>query len=101
MVSYKQILMIVLYGIGLGSVCALIYLAGPLISIGGWRPLENPIVRDITILLIGAAFAAVVSFKWSQRNAATAKIAEGIATPDKIGDDTDVLKDKMKVRSPR
>ena len=37
---------IVLAGIGLTSVAALIYLAGPLLSIGGWRPLENRIVRE-------------------------------------------------------
>src|ERR1700730_4184034 len=95
-ISSKDILRIVLVGIGLTSVCALIYLAGPLISIGGWRPFENYIVREIAILVVAAAFASVMAFNWKRRKKATAKIAEGIATPDKVDDDADVLKDKMK-----
>src|SRR5262249_31380146 len=95
-ISSKDILRIVLVGIGLTSVAALIYLAGPLISIGGWRPLENYIVRQIAILVLVAAFASVMAFNLSRRKKATANIAEGIATPDKVGDDADVLKDRMK-----
>jgi len=95
-ISSKEILRIVLAGIGLTSVCALIYLAGPLISIGGWRPLENYIVREIAILLLVAAFASVLAVNWSRRKKATAKIAEGIATADKVEDDAGVLKDRMK-----
>jgi len=95
-ISSKDILRIVLAGIGLTSVCALIYLVGPLISIGGWYPLENYIVREIAILLLVAVFASVMAFNWNRRKKATAKIAEGIATPDKVEDDADVLKDRMK-----
>ncbi|HKD26542.1 MAG TPA: type VI secretion protein IcmF/TssM N-terminal domain-containing protein, partial [Xanthobacteraceae bacterium] len=94
--SSKDILWIVLAGIGLTSVCALVYLAGPLISIGGWRPLESYIVREIVILVLVAAFASVMAFNWNRRKQATAKIVEGIATPDKVEDDADVLKDRMK-----
>jgi type VI secretion system protein ImpL len=95
-ISSKGILRIVLAGIGLTSVCALVYLAGPLISIGGWHPFENYIVRQITILVLVAAFASVMAFNWSRRKKATANIAEGIATPDKVEDDAGVLKDRMK-----
>jgi type VI secretion system protein ImpL len=95
-ISSKDILRIVLAGIGLTSVCALIYLAGPLISIGGWHPLESYIGREIAILVVAGAFASVAGFKWQRRKKATAKIAEGIATPDKVEDDADVLKDRMK-----
>jgi type VI secretion system protein ImpL len=95
-ISSKDILRIVLVGIGLTSVCALVYLAGPLISIGGWHPFESYIVREIAILLLVAAFASVMAFNWNRRKKATAKIAEGIATPDKVEDDADVLKDRMK-----
>src|SRR3984893_1367349 len=96
MISYKDISRIVLYGIGFTSVCALVYLAGPLISIGGWRPLESYIAREITILVLVAVFASVMAVNWPRRKKATAKIAEGIATPDKVDDDADVLKDRMK-----
>src|SRR5579872_5704093 len=96
MVSNKQILSIVLAGIGLTSVAALIYLAGPLVSLGGWHPLENYIVRELAILLLAAIFAAVVSGQYLKRKKASAKLADGIATPDKVEDDSGVLKDRMK-----
>jgi type VI secretion system protein ImpL len=96
MVSKKDILRIALTGIGLTSVAALIYLAGPLLSIGGWHPFQNYIVREMAILLLAALFAAITSAQIFKRKKASAKLAEGIATPDKIEDDTDVLKDRMK-----
>jgi type VI secretion system protein ImpL len=95
-ISLKEVSRIVLYGIGLGSIAALIYFAGPLLSIGGWRPLETRIGREIAILVVGAIFASVVSFQWTRRKKAAAKIAEGIAASDKPEDDTGVLKDRMK-----
>ena len=95
MVSYKQILRIVLAGIGLTSVAALVYLAGPLLSIGGWRPLENRIVREIVVVLLVAIFAAVVSLQIVRRKKASAKIAAGIAE-GAVEDDSAVLSDKMK-----
>jgi type VI secretion system protein ImpL len=96
MVSKKDLLRIVLTGVGLTSVAALIYLAGPLLSIGGWHPLENYIVREMAILFLAAVFAAVVGGQIFKRKKASAKLAEGIATADKIEDDTAVLKDRMK-----
>jgi type VI secretion system protein ImpL len=94
-ISYKDILRICLYGIGFSSIAALIYLAGPLVSIGGYRPLETYIGREIAVLVVGALFASVMSIQWRRRKVATAKIAEGIAA-DKVEDDSGVLKDKMK-----
>ena len=95
MIHYKDISRIVLYGIGFTSVAALVYLAGPLVSIGGYHPFESYIGREIAILVLGAIFAAVMSFHWQRRKKATAKIAEGIAA-EKVEDDSGVLKDKMK-----
>src|ERR1700736_1086950 len=96
MVPNKEILRIVLAGIGLTSVAALIYLAGPLVSIGGWHPLQNYIVREIAVLLLAAVFAAVVSARIVKRKKASAKLADGVATADKLEDDSGVLKDRMK-----
>lgn len=92
----KQIVRILLYGIGLTSVCSLIYLLGPLISIGGWRPLESYVGRELAILAVGGIFASVMAFKWNLRKKSAAQIAANIASSDKIEDDTDVLKDRMK-----
>src|ERR1700732_2404353 len=96
MVPNKEILRIVLAGIGLTSVAALIYLAGPLVSIGGWHPLQNYIVREIAVLLLAAVFAAIVSARIIKRKKASAKLADGVAAPDKLEDDSGVLKDRMK-----
>jgi type VI secretion system protein ImpL len=95
-ISPKEILRIVLFGIGLGSVSALIYLVGPLISIGGHRPLESMIGRQIAILVVGAIFAAIMTMQWQRRKKATAELSKGIADKAKIEDDSSVLKDKMK-----
>ena len=54
----RDIVRIILYGIGLGSLSSLIYFAGPLIAIGDWRPLENPITRDIALVLLIAGAAS-------------------------------------------
>src|SRR5580704_6268429 len=95
MISYKRILNIVLLGVGLSSVSALIYMAGPLISIGGSHPLESYIGREIAILVVAAAFASIMSIQWTRRKKASAKLAEGVAA-DQTVDDSDVLKGKMK-----
>jgi type VI secretion system protein ImpL len=92
----KDVVRIALYGIGLGSIASLIYLAGPLISLGGWRPFETYIGREIAIVVLGAAVAAVMGFQWNRRKKASAEIAQGIAASDKPEDDASVLQDKMK-----
>src|SRR6478609_6530972 len=94
--SFKEVGRIVLYGMGLGSIAALIFLVGPLVSIHGYYPLQTMIGREIAILAVGALFASVMSFQWRRRKKAAAKIAEGIAASDKPEDDSGVLKDKMK-----
>src|SRR5499427_2990795 len=95
-ISSSDILRIVLVGIGLTSVCALVYLAGPLISIGGWRPLESYIVREIVILVLVGVFASVMAVNWRRRKKATAKIAEGVSAAEQKESDEVILKDKMK-----
>jgi type VI secretion system protein ImpL len=95
-IATRDVVRIVLSGIGLSSICALIYFVGPLISIGGHRPLESYVGRELAILVVGALFASVMTFKWNRRKKAAAKLSEGMAAADKIEDDTDVLKDRMK-----
>ena len=59
----KKITQIILYGVGLGSLAAVVYFAGPFIAIGNWHPLENSIVRNIIILLLVAGAAGVRRFQ--------------------------------------
>src|SRR5581483_5478987 len=95
-ISLKEVSRIVLYGIGLSSIAALIYLAGPLVSLGGRHPLETVIGREIAILVVGALFDSVMAFHRQRRKKAAAKSAAGITAADKPTDDTDVLKERMK-----
>jgi type VI secretion system protein ImpL len=91
----KQILRIILYGVGLGSLAAVVYFAGPLIAIGNWHPLENTIVRNIVILLIAAMVAGGIGFSFFRRRKAANQIADGIGGAEQTVNDEPVLKERM------
>jgi type VI secretion system protein ImpL len=92
----KDITRIILYGVGISSLSSLIYLAGPLVDIGGYRPLENYIVREIAIVLLLAAAASFGGFKFYQRRKSAKALAAGVSEAEKKESDEIVLKDKMK-----
>ncbi len=92
----KQITQIILYGVGLGSLAAVVYFAGPFIAIGNWHPLESTIVRSIIILLLIAGAAAVVGFSFFRRRKAGKQIADGISGAEQTVNDEPVLKERMK-----
>ena len=92
----KDILRIVLYGVGLSSLGAVIYLAGPFIAFGDWRPLENHIVRQIAILLLTTIVAGIVGLNLFKRRKGAKEIADGIAAADQPVSDEPVLKERMK-----
>ena len=92
----KDITKIVLYGVGLGSLTALVYFAGPLVAFGDFRPLENYIIRDIVIVLLLAGVASFAGFKLYKRKKGAKELAEGISEEDKKDGDEVVLKDKLK-----
>ena len=87
---------ILLYGLGLGSIAAIVYLAGPLVEIHGWRPLENEIVRAMVIAILIAAVAGFVSFRIWQRKKNAEALADGIAAGGDQENDSDILDDRMK-----
>ena len=92
----KDIMRIVLYGVGLGSLSALVYFAGPLIAFGDYRPLDNYIVREIVILLLFAGAASFGGMQFYKRKKGAKALAEGISEEDKKDSDEVVLKDKLK-----
>jgi len=79
----KKIIQIVLYGIGLGSLAAVIYFAGPFIAIGNWRPLENETVRQIVILLLVAGAAAIAGFGLFRRRKAGSRSPKASVAPNR------------------
>src|SRR5215470_13080108 len=93
----KDILRIVLYGVGLTSLAALVWFAGPLVSIGGYYPLENFVVRQIVILLLVTSVASLGGFKIWNRIKSGQLLARAVSGEDaKDESDAAVLKDKMK-----
>src|SRR5215467_2548629 len=93
----KDILRIVLYGVGLTSLAALVWFAGPLVSIGGYYPLENYIARQIGILLLVTSVGSLGGFKLWKRVKSGQLLAKGVSGEDaKDESDAVVLKDKMK-----
>src|SRR5579871_5460564 len=92
----KQIGRIILVGVGLSSLAAVVYFAGPFIAFGSWHPLENVVIRSIVILLIGAGVAAFAGFSFFHRRKAAKQIAEGVSGSEQTVNDEPVLKERMK-----
>jgi type VI secretion system protein ImpL len=92
----KDISRVILYGVGLGSISAMVYLAGPYVVIGDWRPLENYVIRQIAILVLIAAAASFGGFKLWRRKKSAKALADGIAGKDKPEDDSEELGARMK-----
>ncbi len=92
----KRIIQIVLYGVGLSSLAAVVYFAGPFIAFGSWHPLENAIVRNIIILLLVAGAAAIAGFSFLQRRKGAKQIADGISGAEQAVNDEPVLQERMK-----
>jgi len=92
----KNLLRLALWSAGLASVSMIIWTAGPLIEIGGYRPLENYLIREALILIITAAMAGAAGFHFYRRKKSSEQLAEGIGASAKDESDAVVLKDKMK-----
>ena len=61
----REVSRIVLYGVGLGSICTTVYLVGPYIVIGGYRPFDNYIVTNVVIATDrGMTDACLTAAQW-------------------------------------
>ena len=54
----KNLFRLTLWGAGLASISMMIWTLGPLIDIGGYRPLENYLIREAVVLIVTAALIA-------------------------------------------
>jgi type VI secretion system protein ImpL len=91
----KEVSRIVLYGVGLGSICTTVYLVGPYIVIGGYRPFDNYIVTNVVIAILISAFAGMSGMTFWKRKKRSDALASGIAG-DKVEDDSEELTLRMK-----
>ena len=78
----------------LGSISAIVWLAGPYVAIGGYRPLENDLTREIVIILLTAAVAGIAGFHFWRRRKSAEALAEGIAEGE-TPDDSETLSQRM------
>ncbi|WP_034996129.1 type VI secretion system membrane subunit TssM [Beijerinckia mobilis] len=90
-----DILRIVLYGLGFASISGIVYVAGPFIDIGGWKPLDNAIIRDIVIVLLIATAGAAGGLSFWRRRKKAAALTDGIANDAEGEDDSQVLAGRM------
>ena len=92
----KDIYRIVLYGIGLTSISAMVWLAGPYVVIGDWHPLDNYVIREIVTVVLVAIFISVSSWSIWQRRKKAKALSEGLEGEAKQEDDKEELGLRMK-----
>src|SRR5215211_1560324 len=92
----KDIIRTILYGIGLSSLAALVWFAGPYVAFGDYRPLENYVIRQIVIVVLVAAVASVAGLGFWRRRKRAQALAEGVADGDEAQDDSETLGERMK-----
>src|ERR1700730_7592526 len=86
---------IVLYGIGFSSVASVVYLASPYVIIGGWRPFENYVIREMMVAILVAAAAGSAGWHFWRRKKKTGAIEEGIAKEEAGEDGSAVLVEQL------
>ena len=74
---------------------AVVWLAGPLISVGDAQPFDNVLVRLIIIVLIFLAVGGAIAWRILSRRRAAAKIAAAMTETVAEDSDAPVLKQKM------
>ena len=92
----REVYRIVLYGLGIGSISAIVYLAGPFVAFGDYRPLESYIIRDVVILLLVTAAASLGGANVWKRLRGARVVAEGVSAGTVDEGDAPVLEERMK-----
>ena len=92
----KDIYRILLYGIGLTSISAMVWLAGPYVVIGDWHPLDNYIIREVVTVVLVGIFISVSGWSIWQRRKKAKALTEGLEGEAKAEDDKEELGLRMK-----
>jgi hypothetical protein len=97
----NYLLQLMSYGRNVGSfagalaLAVLIWVAGPLIGIGPFRPLEPAWIRLLIIAAIFLTLGGLAGWRFYKRREAAKKLAEGIAAPNNESD-ARILSERMK-----
>ena len=87
----KRLIRLALWGAGLASISAMIWTLGPLIEIGGYRPLQNYLIRDAVILIVMAAAATGAGLQFYRRRTSPRNSPRASAPPPRAESDAVVL----------
>ena len=88
----RNLFRLALWGAGLASISMIVWTLGPLIDIGGYRPLQNSLARQAVILIIAAAVAGGVGFGFHRRKKSSEQLAEGIGSAAPVERDEDIFR---------
>ena len=81
--------------VGALVLAALVWLAGPLVSIGDAQPFEGVVTRLVIILVILLIVGGSIAWRIVARRRAAAAIAEAMTKPAEEESDAPILKEKM------
>ena len=87
----KNLFQLALWGAGLASISMMVWTLGPLIEIGGYRPLQSYLIREAVILIITAAVAGGVGLHFYRRKKSSEQLVEGIGSAAPTESDCVVL----------
>src|ERR1700730_5318653 len=94
--NVKDVTRVLLYGVGITSLASIVYLAGPMLSIGGYHPLQSYIGRELALLVLFSAAGSFAGFQLWRRNRKAKALAAAVSGAEQKESDEGVLKDKMK-----
>ena len=92
----NQVFRIIIYGLGVGSISAVIWTMGPYVAFGDWHPLDNYIIRDVLIALLCAAAGSVGGWKFWKRRKNAKQLADAMAGGEEAPGDREILQARMK-----
>src|ERR1700676_4201929 len=94
--NIRDVTTVLLYGVGITSLASIVYLAGPLVSFGGYHPLQSYIGRELALLVLFTVAGSFAGFKLWRRSRKAKALAAAVSGAEQKESDEAVLKDKMK-----
>jgi type VI secretion system protein ImpL len=99
--TFRLWVKIICFVVGLAALAALIWFAGPLLSVGDSRPFDSPTVRIIMVVLAAVAVFTAIGYEIVSRMRAVKELSGNLSTQSEAeqkeaAGDQDVIQEKMK-----